>query len=237
MKYMGSKARIAKELVRIILPKGYTGVYIEPFAGGMNMMQAVPADLHRFANDSNKFIIAMFKALAEGWVPPTHVTREHYYQCKRGECDEHMQGYVGINCSYSGKWFAGYAGITVTKSGVRDYQAEAYRHVLKQMEYLTGVTYSSLDYRELAIPDNSIVYCDAPYAGVSGYSAKFDILAFWDWVRKVSEHSSVYVSEYAAPDDFECLWSKELRSSLSANGVSGDSRVSVEKLFTYRKTK
>jgi DNA adenine methylase len=33
------------------------------------------------------------------------------------------------------------------------------------------------------------------------------------------------------PNDFECIWEKELKSSLSANGKSGGNKNSVEKLF------
>lgn len=218
MKYMGSKARIAEALVEIIIPKGFKGVYLEPFAGGMNMMQAVPATVQRFANDSNKYIIAMFEALASGWVPPQEVSREYYYQCKRGECEDHVRGYVGINCSYCGKWFDGYAGIATTAAGTRNYPAEGYRHMLSQIPKLTGVAYSSKDYRDLVIPKDSIVYCDAPYEGTRSYSKKFDHTVYWNWVREISTSANVFVSEYKAPADFECLWAKKLSSTLSVNG-------------------
>jgi DNA adenine methylase len=41
----------------------------------------------------------------------------------------------------------------------------------------------------------------------------------------------VFVSEYNAPDDFVCVWQKEAKSSLSANGKIGGNKTSVEKLF------
>ena len=44
----------------------------------------------------------------------------------------------------------------------------------------------------------------------------------------------VFVSEYSAPDDFECVWEKQAKSSLSANGVIGGSKTSTEKLFTIK---
>ena len=34
------------------------------------------------------------------------------------------------------------------------------------------------------------------------------------------------------PSDFICIWEKEVKSSLSANGKIGGSKNSVEKLFT-----
>ena len=42
---------------------------------------------------------------------------------------------------------------------------------------------------------------------------------------------TIFVSEYNAPDDFKCVWQKEAKSSLSANGKIGGNKISVEKLF------
>ena len=49
--------------------------------------------------------------------------------------------------------------------------------------------------------------------------------------REQAKNNVVFVSEYDVPDDFECVWSQEVKSSLSANGVAGGNKVSVEKLF------
>ena len=45
----------------------------------------------------------------------------------------------------------------------------------------------------------------------------------------------VFISEYNAPSDFECIWSKDAKSSLSANGHIGGNKCSTEKLFKYKK--
>ncbi|NRB83319.1 MAG: hypothetical protein HRU49_06050 [Winogradskyella sp.] len=53
MKYMGSKARFAKDLLPIILKdRKPNQVYLEPFAGGMNMTDKV--DGMRIANDQHR---------------------------------------------------------------------------------------------------------------------------------------------------------------------------------------
>ena len=44
----------------------------------------------------------------------------------------------------------------------------------------------------------------------------------------------VFISEYNAPEDFECIWQKEVKSSLSANGEIGGNKTSIEKLFRYK---
>ena len=85
------------------------------------------------------------------------------------------------------------------------------------------------------MPDKSFIYCDPPYENTTSYKNKFDHNKFWDWCReKAKQGHQIFISEYNAPDDFECVWSQEVKSSLSANGIAGGNKVSVEKLFTYR---
>lgn len=232
MKYMGSKARFAKELIPIITANLENRPYVEPFAGGFNMIDKVVAPGGRYANDYNEYVIAMFDALLRGWKPKENYTRDEYCALKSGIGEKHEIGYVGFNCSYSGKWFGGYAGVVKTKGGMRDYQAEAYRNVAKQVEKLNGVFIRHGSYDDMPIPDNAVIYCDPPYDNTTGYkTGDFDTSRFWDWVRKTSEVHDVFVSEYAAPDDFVCVWEKQAKSSLSANGKIGGNKTSTEKLF------
>lgn len=232
MKYMGSKARLKKHIIPIINASGR--VYYEPFAGGMNMIDGVLDAKERFANDRNKYVIAAFEALCSGW-HPEFITREHYNELKKLNGDDHLIGWAGIACSYSGKWFGGYAGIVETRGGRRDYQAEAIKNAIKQVKNLNGVTFSCLNYDEMNISDGSVVYCDPPYAGTTGYSDSFDSNKFWGWVRNLSLRCDVFVSEYNAPDDFDCIAEFSLSSSLSANGRYGGNKSSSEKIFVMRK--
>lgn len=233
MKYMGSKARFAKDLLPIILANRSEGQwYVEPFAGGMNMIAEVAGN--RIANDNHYYLIEMWKELINGWTPQ-EFTREKYYEIKENKDDYYpaVVGWVGFNCSYSGKWFDGFAGKTKTKTGtVRDYQLEARKNIKIQLPKLDGVVFSNTSYDDMDIPDNSIVYCDPPYRGTRKYLSTIDHDYFWDWVRKLSNDGhEVFVSEYSAPDDFVCVWEKQTKSSISANGVTGGSHVSVERLF------
>jgi len=99
---------------------------------------------------------------------------------------------------------------------------------------LSGVTFSNLNYLELEIPSNSIIYCDPPYAGTKKYLDSIDYTAFWDWVRKMHKLGhDIFVSEYSAPEDFECIWSKKLTSSISARAGNQTATQSIEKLFKY----
>jgi DNA adenine methylase len=235
MKYMGSKARIAKHILPIVLADRDKGqYYVEPFVGGANMIDKVAGD--RIGADSNRYLIALWQALQSGWVPPK-ITKDEYITIRdnKDNHEDHLVGWVGIGCSYSGKWFGGYAGEVQTKGGFRDYQSEAIRNVLKQVPKLDTVEFISSHYSDLIIPENSIIYCDPPYEGTTKYKDDFDHTAFWNWCRGLVEAGSkVFVSEYNAAADFICVWEQHVVSSLSANGKHGSSKSSVERLFVHK---
>jgi DNA adenine methylase len=236
MKYMGSKAKIAKEFLEIILKNRRDGqYYVEPFAGGMNSVCLVGGNV--IANDFHHYLIEMWKSLIGGWIPEK-ITKEFYVDVKNNKDNypKHVVGWVGFNCSYSGKYFGGFAGDCKTKIGtIRDYQSEAISNVMKQVPSLKNVLLENKSYLELEIPKNSLIYCDPPYEGTTKYSNEVNHVEFWNWVRKMSKGGhEVFVSEYNAPEDFEVIWKKDIKSSLSANGKIGGSKISTEKLFKLK---
>ena len=237
MKYLGSKAKLRKEILPIILKnRSLDTWYVEPFAGGMNCICEVEGN--RIANDIHSPLVEMWIELVNGWIPQK-ITKEVYIDVRknRNNYPPYFVGWVGFNCSYSGKWFGGFAGDTKTKTGIiRDYQTEAINNVMKQVKKMKGVVFKNESYYDLELPPNSIVYCDPPYEGTTGYGFPFDHIAFWDYVRKISKQGhTVFVSEYKAPEDFICVYEKQASSSLSANGKIGSNKVSTEKLFQYIK--
>ena len=234
MKYAGSKARIFKKIMPLILDgRSENQPYVEPFLGGANSMQFVGGI--RIGGEFNKYIAKMWIDLLDGVTMPV-LTKDHYNQVKNNKdaYEDSYVGWVGVACSYSGKWFGGFAGKVETKGGERDYQAEAHKNLEKQLPLLSGLQVNNCSYDELHIPDNSIIYCDPPYADTLKYKDDFNSIEFWEWARKKAEQGhKVLVSEYKAPDDFVCVWEQEVKSSLSANGKSGGSKKSIEKLFVH----
>lgn len=238
MIYMGGKARIAKHILPIIL-KGRTKgqFYIEPFCGGCNTMEHVRGD--RIANDKNPYLIHMWRRLTEGWTPPTVIEREFYYSVR--ECWEYFSekyppeliGWVGFMGSYSGKFFGGYSGHAYKVSDrrqVRDYIGEAIKNTMNQVDNLNGVHFLNQDYKDLVIPDKSIIYCDPPYKGTEGYQNSIDHKDFFDWCRdKVNQGHKVFVSEYEAPEDFVPIWEMKLKITLN----TGHAKKAHEKLFVH----
>jgi len=244
---MGSKERIAKNILPIIL-KGRIGgqYYVEPFCGGCNVIDKVTGN--RIANDNNKYLIAFWKSLQQGNqfqidLPKDiyDCARQQYYDKEQGKDGRYWSdadiGWIGFMASANGRFFeGGYSGKSNTKVGtVRDYISESIRNVNRQIHRLKEVVFYNLDYKALGLPDNSIVYCDIPYKGTKQYatSNNFNHAEFWDWCRNISKQGhTVFISEYEAPHDFKCVWSKDVASSLSANSVGGGNKISTEKLFT-----
>ncbi|MCP4056999.1 MAG: DNA adenine methylase [Pseudoalteromonas sp.] len=239
MKYMGSKNRIAKHILPIILKDRKEGQwYVEPFVGGANMIDKV--ENPRIGNDNNMDLVNLLIGLREGWLPKESYTKQEYLSAQRGENPCAVEtGYISINCSYSGKYWGRFAGKSNTAKGERDYTNEAYKNVVKQAPLLRGIDFREDDYMSLSVPDKSIIYCDIPYKGtyseIEGYGRlKFCHVEFFQWAREqATKGHKVFISEYQAPDDFVCVWQQEVKSSLSANGKSGGNKKSVEKLFVH----
>lgn len=228
MKYMGSKRRISKEILPIILENRRTGqYYVEPFVGGCNCIENVSDE--RIGCDNNFYLISLYKELQNGWIPPENVTEEmyNYIRINKENVSPWLVGYVGFSLSYGGKFFGGYRR---DKIGKRNYSLEAYKDVMKMRDKIIGVEFYCCSYLDLWIPDNSIVYCDPPYFGTTKYSSDFNHKLFWKWCRmqKVLGHV-VYISEYIAPSDFSCVWEKEVNNTLVKD--TGSKR-GIERLFT-----
>jgi len=231
MKYMGSKARFAKYILPIILDgREESQWYIEPFAGGMNLVEHV--DGKRIAADKHFYLIKMFTALVyNDWIPPLHVREELYKDIRNNKegYPPELVGYVGFN-SYGAKWFAGYRRCNTG----RDYWREAYNNITRQVPKLKGIVFQCCDYTELMLPEKSIIYCDPPYAGTTKYKNQINYTIFWDWCRKISTSGyKLFVSEYAAPDDFKCVWSMITKSHVRGDPRQKNCKNSIEKLFTY----
>jgi DNA adenine methylase len=233
MKYLGSKNRISKYILPIILEGRTNGqYYVEPFVGGGNTIDKVGGN--RIGSDSNKYMIALHKALQNGWIPPKNVSKEEYLHLKdnRDDYPLEMVGYFATQLVFGSVWFGSYRR---DNKGNRDYDIEAYNNVMKQQPNLTDVEFVCCSYECLDIPPNSLIYCDPPYRGARPYIGdnKINHNMFWDWCRKASnEGHQVFISEYNAPDDFECVWEKEISSS--GNGITDKKLRATEKLFIIK---
>lgn len=101
-------------------------------------------------------------------------------------------------------------------------------------ETIDNILFYNEDYRNIPIPDNSIIYCDIPYMNTENYrkSKNFDYNTFYQWcVDKTNEGYEVYVSEYNIPDDrFVEVWRKEKRCTLNDK----DNNKTIEKIYKVK---
>jgi len=228
MKYMGSKNRISKYILPIILKDRKDGQwYVEPFCGGCNSIDKVSNP--RMGNDSNKYLIAFLKEL-QTQIPfnPPHIGEIEYKKIQKNKDNysDWLVGYVGFNLSFAAKFFGGYRR---DKAGVRNYEDEAKRNLLAQQSFLSGINFYCNDYTKLYIPKRSIIYCDPPYRGKTQYKDKFNHENFYMWCREKSKDGhTVFVSEYEMPEDFLCVWKREVSSNLD---VLTKGKKEIEKLF------
>jgi DNA adenine methylase len=232
MKYMGSKERIAKHILPIILKGRKEGQwYVEPFVGGANMIDKVEGN--RIGADLNGYLISLLTHCSNGLSEdlPDKITEEEYINIKNNkeDYDDFLVAHCGFNATFGAKWFGGYARPRKLTGYDRDVICGK-NLLVKQMSMLSGVKFECKSYLDLDIPPNSIIYCDPPYAGTTKYKDDFNRDKFWKWCRdKAKEGHQVFISEYNAPDDFECIWSKEIQSGLNTNST----KKGVEKLFIY----
>lgn len=226
MRYMGSKTRISKHILPIILQGRTTEYYVEPFVGGGNLIDKVAGD--RLGSDIDRYSVEALIAIRDhvDLLPKdsSEISEEEYKLIKVS--DSFLKGYAGYALSYGGKWFGGWCR---DRQGKRDHVAESYRNAVKQSPKLQGVHLICAEYDQVPYPENCIIYCDPPYLGTTGYRNKFNHDRFWTWCRHMSKNHKIFISEYSAPSDFKCVYEKTITSSLTKNtgGKKG-----VERLYT-----
>lgn len=233
MKYMGSKNRIAKHILSIMLEyRAPEMTWVEPFVGGGNMIDKVEGK--RVGADINEYLIKALRLIRdEPKVIPDLITEEDYHKAKDKLELCGLTGFIGFAMSFGGKWFGGYRrDVAGTKGSIENMKTQTRRskqNAIKQSDKLKGVDLVCSDYRSLDLPPKSLLYCDPPYEGTTKYKDGFNHADFWQWCReKTNEGHTVFVSEYNAPEDFYCIWSKQVDTTISKQqGKKG-----TEKLFT-----
>lgn len=240
MKYIGSKRRLAPELLPYLM-RTKPNIYIEPFVGGANMIDKIDIAQYPFLEekigcDINRRVIKALRVLRDAPhrlpVDNTKFSETDFTLAKQKK--DGLSCFANITYSY----FA--SGRTWSKdSKGTDYVARAYRNALKQHPLLQDVKLYSGPYQNVDrfyTPDDRVViYCDPPYKNRSSYGNKFSHKEFFRWCRKKSrEGVIVLISELSAPSDFKRIWSKPLTYSINPKGTS-DVKDIMESLFVHKR--
>ena len=232
MKYMGSKRRIAKEIIPIMLKDRTEGQYFyDLFCGGGNICENIKENI--VANDFNENVVKALELIKNNLelIPKNknEFTEQMYKDIKK--TNSILKSYIGFALSYGGKWFGGWCRDGKNK---RDYVNESYKNAVIQNKKIQNVDFLNKSYDEVKLKENSIIYCDIPYKETTKYNVNsFDHEKFYNWcIEKHKEGHQVFISEYDMPSDrFESIWSKEITSSLTKDTGS---KKGIEKLFIVK---
>ena len=102
---------------------------------------------------------------------------------------------------------------------------------LQRLQMLQSIETIKMDYRQVVIPYDSVVYADPPYKVRKSYSVKFDSDLFFDWCR--NQNFPIYISEYDAPKDFKAVFEINKINSLCAT----KNFTNKEKIFLHERWK
>ena len=242
MRYMGSKARYAKDIVPILqaeIDKIGAKTYIECFVGGANIIDKIKCE-QRIGYDRSDTLIALLRQASEDFSKVLKEdTKEMWDKAKLyvrdGKMPEDMTlaeiGAIEFFRSFSN---GGFPRGRATDTPTRHYFQEAYRNLEEQAPNLKNIVFQCQEYQELDPNlENCVIYLDPPYQGTTQYGyARFSTMNyddFWNWVRQISKKNSVFISEQQAPDDFDIVWEKQVRRTVN---TENDFKT-TEKLYKY----
>jgi DNA adenine methylase len=262
MRYFGGKAKIAKQISSYInnlscnisevnkespnisqnlLTHTHThthSVYVEPFCGSCNVATKVNIS-NKILNDKHPYLIAMWKELQDGWIPPDNISEELYYKIKAKQDQyPYLAGFVGFACSFAGKYWGGYARDNKDVDKVELYALRGHNSVLKKLETLKDAEFTNKDFSELSFK-NSLIYCDPPYKGTTPYYKSllgdFSYDKFLRWVKEQSKENLVLVSEYKHNVPKTAAIVLEIKSKTSIRDKTNNVIETIEVLWTYNK--
>lgn len=231
MQYLGGKKRLGKQLISVIGPEieRNGGTVFEPFCGGLGMSRyfasysGVLADIH-------PALMALYKAVRDGWDPPADVTREEYTAARQLPDSDPLKAFVGFSCSFGARYFEGYSLEHFRNRGRDPVRASAkdLREVLPKLSAFDFQCVSFLDVE----PDArfGVVYCDPPYLGTKHYSGSAPLPGdrFWAHCQRWAAVSTVFVSEYRCPIPSEAVF-QQIHSTTVGPACRNEPR--VERLF------
>lgn len=224
MQYLGGKTRIAKQLAAEIDKVRRPGQLVwDAFCGGLSMSRALLKNGPVISTDACAPLIALYRAVQNGWEPPIEVDEAAYRAARTLPDSNPMKAFCGFGCSFGGKWFAGFIGARSHCS-----PAGAARALKRDCP---GLFFGQVDFlAEEPRALDAVLYLDPPYAGTTGYpgAPSFNHAHFQARALQWSAFVPVFVSEYAFPFGV-CVAGLEKAKSVA--GGNGGGRVGVERLF------
>ena len=206
--YHAGKARLAKDIYKVIMKKVDENTkiqkYAEPFCGMLSVGLAVMKnDNKRFRkflfSDSNERVTVFLKALQRGWLPKVEMINktkwEHYKKTK--DKVSAQKSFIGFTLGFSSAYFAGTQGAIKGFDNKR-IQPKLERKIkqLKELKPLFTSNKFSIKEKSVFQQDykNTIIYCDPPYFGRFRGQTKFG------WSKEKDEAFWRKIHSWLAPE-------------------------------------
>ncbi len=243
MRYFGGKNRsgklIASKLNNIIKEKEIEN-YVELFVGSGGVFKHIKCE-NKIINDKEPLIIEFHKHIASGG--KIELEYEDYYkdlepiynEFKKGNYGDTplgVVGYVAYQCSFGGMKFRTFARDKLEKGRKRDYFKGGLSSLLKKQNY-KNTKILNLDFRDVQIPKNSLIYCDPPYKSTNGYSVEFDNAFFENYINELSKDNIVIISEYSKLENTDIYYSFEFTRGMRSG--KNKENVTVKELLLSHK--
>lgn len=240
MVYQGSKVRIRKYIVPILqkcIDNKNIKKYIECFVGGANVIDQIKCET-RIGNDINNELIELLTYMQKDnslSIFPTECSFEHYKDVRenrKNKGNKYSTCYtagIGYFASFGGRYFGG--GYAKNKDK-RNYFNERLENAKEQATLLKDIIFTCKDYSCFSEYKNCVFYLDPPYINTKEYDncKSFDYEKFYDFCRELGKDNYVFISEYTMPEDFKCIWEKDVKVTI--NSDKAGTKNATEKLFT-----
>jgi|UniRef100_A0A6C0D122 DNA adenine methylase len=210
--YPGGKKYKGKEIANIIYEESTIFAeesdfkikgYCEPFCGMMGVYRHIPKLFSQYklkykAGDRNNYLVKLWKAIQNGFDPPTTCSKNMYYKMKTSNDQSLNAIFLGFACSIRGI----FRGTFFPPNNVK-HQAIQMKEIGKE---IIDVNIKGCDYTKFSNLSGYIIYCDPPYKNTGNvysiedkYDSDFDYSKFTDWCINMSKNNIIFISEYKKP--------------------------------------
>ena len=183
-RYMGGKHRLAKHLVdAIAVEVGSVDCWVEPFVGGGSVAAAA---VQRFGCDlvlsdvDPHAAVLWDRSTGFEWPDDAVFSEDDWRRLREAGAVDKLTALAAFGASFGGKKWDGFA-----RGASRDFFAEGVRGWRRKFDAMSAASLATsecLPYWSVVPPAGSVVYCDPPYAGTTGYaSGEFDHARFYAW--------------------------------------------------------
>ena len=226
MTYMGSKEKIADEIVTLLTKFRKPGqLYWEPFLGSASTFCRMSGP--KLGTDAMTSLVMLWNSVIQDtFIEPETVSKDTYLKYMADEEPSALKAYIGFFWSFSGMYHKGYS--------PEHFEGSKSFYSMQQRAKLMRDSNTIIASCDFLKPDikNALVYCDPPYRDTTPYKGvpAFDHQEFFYWChrQKNKNNNTIIVSEYHMPDPFTLIHEFPFRTIMAT--VHRD-QVKAEKLY------